>query len=135
MYFGVYLYYILLLINLVIRSYIFPRTLISMFYSAGFYTETITLNFSAFNWPTRIECRAFLTDDSIVPCCDTSNHKSLCQPDTGIARVIVDIVTPSDNASLVCKPGVDLNSALRLNDKCPLNGRSKYCRMNSLSGP
>ena len=76
---------------------------------AGFYTETISLDLFTSMWPIRIECRAFLKNDGIpvVPCCNNSNHKTLCQPDTGIARVIVDIVDLTDpTASLFCQPGV-----------------------------
>lgn len=99
---------------------------------AGFYTETITLNLSTSkNWQTRIECRAFLVDDehSVVPCCNKSNHKTLCQPDTGIARLILDIVAQSNpNATMYyCKPGVNLNSVLPLMNECPLFSQPKYC--------
>ena len=52
------------------------------------YTENVTLNVFI---NIRIECRAFLNEISEIPCCTNENHKSLCQPDTGIARVILDI--------------------------------------------
>ena len=84
-------------------------------------------------WPIRIECRAFLTNDGIpvVPCCNNSTNKTLCQPDTGIARVIVDIIDLTDpSASLFCLPGVDLNSARPLADDRPFNGQPKYCQIN-----
>ena len=60
--------------------------------STGYYTENITLNVSI---NTRIECRAFLNENPEIPCAN-ENHKSLCQPDTGIARVILDITNKSD---------------------------------------
>ena len=78
---------------------------------------------------TRIECRAFVAE-SEVPCCNGSNYKSLCQPDTGIARVIVDVLSASHpNASTWCKAGVDLDaiSQLALNDTCPPSGQPEYC--------
>ena len=56
--------------------------------STGYYTENITLNVSI---NKRIEYRAFLTEIPEIPCCTNENHKSLCQPDTGITRVILDI--------------------------------------------
>ena len=84
-------------------------------------------------WPIRIECRAFLNDTiPMIPCCDhTNHHKTLCQPDTGIARVIVDIVNSTDpTASLVCKPGVDLNSVFPLPAvDCQFNAQPKYCKI------
>ena len=102
-----------------------------MCFLAGFYNETIKLNISTSTRPLRIECRAFLTVSPEVPCCDDSNHNSLCQPDTGIARFVVDIVGSSDpTASTLCKAGVDLNSLLPLNDTCPANGQPKYCKLN-----
>ena len=95
---------------------------------ADFYTETVTLNISTSMGLTRIECRAFLLEISEVPCCNNSNHNSLCQPDTGIARVVVDILGPSDpTVSTLCKPGVSLHP---LNDECPLNGQPKYCHLD-----
>ena len=101
---------------------------------AGFYTETITLNLSSSIWPIRIECRAFLINECIpvVPCCDNSNYKTLCQPDTGIARVIVDIIDMTDpTATLFCLPGVDINSARPLVDDCQFNGQPKYCPISN----
>ena len=100
---------------------------------AGFYTETITLNLSTSILPIRIECRAFLNNDGIpvVPCCNNSNYKTLCQPDTGIARVIVDIVDLTDPiASQFCQPGVDINSARPLAVDCQFNDQPKYCPIN-----
>ena len=94
---------------------------------ADFYTETITLNISLSSWPTRVECRAFLREIPQVPCCGYSNHNSLCQPATGIARVVVEIVGPSNlTASKLCKLGVDINSLSPLNDTCQQN----YCLLN-----
>ena len=60
--------------------------------STGYYIENITLNVSI---NTRIECRSF-NEIPEIPCCTNENHKSLCQPDTGIARVILDITNKSD---------------------------------------
>ena len=95
---------------------------------AGFYNETMTLEISAGD---RIECRAFVTEIPEVPCCNDSNHKSLCQPDTGIARVGVDVLSASHpKASTWCRAGVDLNAIpeLALNDTCPPDGQPEYCR-------
>ena len=98
---------------------------------ANFYTETVTLNISTSMVLTRIECRAFLLEISEVPCCNNSNHNSLCQPDTGIARVVVDIVGPSyPTVSTLCKPGVSLPP---LKDECPLNGQPKYCHLDGVN--
>ena len=64
----------------------------------------------------------------MVPCCNNSNSKTLCQPDTGIARVIVDIVDLTDpTASLFCQPGIDLNYARPLLVDCQSNDQPKYC--------
>ena len=105
---------------------------LAMFFLANYYNETIALNFSSSNRVTDIECRAFLNEIPEVPCCNKSNDKALCQPDTGIARVIVHVVGLSDpSAATLCKAGVDLNSVLPLNDECPLNGDPKFCTMNS----
>ena len=79
---------------------------------------------------TRVECRAFLTEISELPCCTNKNDNSLCQPDTGIARVVVDILSESHvNAKDWCKAGVDLNSpfVLPLDNECPLAGKPQYC--------
>ena len=103
---------------------------------AGFYTETITLNLSSSIWPIRIECRAFLIYDGIpvVPCCDKFNYKTLCQPDTGIARVIVDIVDLNDpSESLLCQPGIDLNSVRPLVVDCHFNDPPKYCKIKDVN--
>lgn len=67
-----------------------------------------------------------------MPCCNCSNDMYLCQPDTGIARVVVDIVNNSDPISSEwCKAGVGLDSFidLALNDICPSDGQPKYCRV------
>lgn len=88
--------------------------------------------------PTRVECRAFLAETPELPCCNGSNDKTLCQPDTGISRLILDIVNASDPISSAwCKVGVDLNSipAQALNDMCPAGGQPQYCReKNEFSG-
>ena len=100
---------------------------------AGIYTETITLNFST-TGPTRIECRAFVEEIPELPCCNDLNGNTLCQPDTGIARVVVDVLNASHpKASTWCKAGGDLNSIpeLALNDMCPSDGKPKYCTLNS----
>ena len=98
---------------------------------ADYYNETIALNISSSNRVTHIECRAFVNKIPDVPCCNKSNCKALCQPDTGIARVIVHIVDMSDaTAATLCKAGVDLNSVLPLNEECPLNGNPKFCTLN-----
>lgn len=93
---------------------------------ADFYTETITLPVAIASGPTRIECRAFVTGDD-VPCCTYLTENILCQPDTGIARVVVDIVSESNSNAMWCKEGVDLNSVFPLDDKCPPNGEPQYC--------
>ena len=118
--------------NLLFNYYLFAK-LGFRYFIAGFFTQTISLNLSISIWPVRIECRTFLVHNGapIVPCCDRSNHKTLCQPDTGIARVIVDIVDLIDpTASLFCKSGVDLSSILPLVVDCQSNGQSKYCSIN-----
>lgn len=104
----------------------------NLFFAAGFYTETIILSTSTYALPTRIECRAYVSEIPEVPCCNGSNFKSLCQPDTGISRVIVDIV----NRSEWCRDKVDLNSIsdLALNDWCPADGQPKYCRVKAAIG-
>ena len=82
----------------------------------------------------RIECRAFVAEIPEVSCCTHSNHKSLCQPDTDIARVIVDVLSASHpNASNWCKVGFDINtiSELALNDSCPKDERPAYCSKSS----
>ena len=66
--------------------------------STGYYTENITLNGSI---NTRIKWRAFLNEIPEIPCCTNENHKSLCQPDTGIARIILDITNKSDYISSI----------------------------------
>ena len=119
----------LFLTYLLIYFYLLTRQVFQCFI-AGFYTETISLDLLTSMWPIRIECRAFLKIDGIpvVPCCNNSNHKTLCQPDTGIARVIVDIVYLTDpTASLFCQPGVDLNYARPLVVDCQSNDQPKYC--------
>ena len=107
---------------------------------ASFFTETITLNLSTSLRPIRIECRAFLINDGIpVPCCDNFNHKTFCQPETGVARVIVDIVDLTDPAaSQICESGVDLNSSRPLALDCQPNGSRpyipKYCSHVPING-
>lgn len=97
---------------------------------AGFYNETIMLPILTSSGRIRIECRAFVTETSEMPCCNGSNDKSLCQPETGIARVVVDIV-PLTNSTISswCKSGLDLNSipSFALNDTCPPNGQPQHC--------
>ena len=69
-----------------------------------------------------------------MPCCNNLNEKLLCQPDTGIARVIVDIVNSNDsNVSMWCNDGVNLNSVLPLDEECPSHGKPVYCRVNDNS--
>jgi hypothetical protein len=63
---------------------------------ADFYTETITLPIRIALSPTRIECRAFVTGHEIS-CCTNSKENIFCQPDKGIARVVLDIVNESDS--------------------------------------
>ena len=83
---------------------------------------------------TRVECRAFVNAIPELPCCTNKTEKLLCLPDTGIARVLVDILSENHvNASDWCKAGVDLNSPLVLpfDDECPLNGEPQYCGKKS----
>ena len=100
---------------------------------ANYYTEKITLKVST-SGRTRVECRAFVTEIPELPCCTNKTEKSLCQPDTGIARVVVDILSENHvNYSHCCKAGVDLNSplVLPLDDECPLNGEPQFCGTKS----
>ena len=98
---------------------------------ANYYNETIVLNIPSSN-RTDIECRAFVNELPEVPCCNKSNDKVLCQPDTGIARIIVHVVDMShSSAATLCNAGVDLNSVLKLNDECPSNGYPKFCTLKS----
>jgi hypothetical protein len=87
------------------------------------------------NVVTSIECRVFVNDTVLVPCCNASTNESVCQPVTGFARVVLDVVdaTSGSSAAHSCAPGAELDHGLQINDKCPTDATAHYCQIQSLN--
>lgn len=104
-----------------------------LLFTGYIHRESWALHIPTSNLTYQIECRAFVNDSVLVPCCNASTYTNVCQPETGFARVVLDVVnsTPGSSAALMCAPGAELDHHLPIDDDCPTDTTARYCQIQT----